>query len=39
MSSKLENGINAFIEQIDAPVASFFNSCVHCGICAEACLF
>ena len=25
--------------QIDAPVAAFFSSCVHCGICAEACLF
>ena len=39
MSSALENGINAFIEQIDRPVASFFNSCVHCGMCSEACLF
>jgi len=35
----LENGINAFVEQIDAPMAAFFNSCVHCGMCAEACLF
>jgi Fe-S oxidoreductase len=35
----LERGINAFKEQIDAPVAAFFNSCVHCGLCAEACLF
>jgi Fe-S oxidoreductase len=24
---------------MDAPVASFFSSCVHCGMCAEACLF
>jgi Fe-S oxidoreductase len=24
---------------IDAPIASFFASCVHCGLCAEACLF
>ncbi len=40
MSSKaLAHGINAFVEQIDRPVASFFNSCVHCGMCADACLF
>jgi len=35
----LERGLNAFKEQIDAPVAAFFSSCVHCGLCAEACLF
>jgi len=35
----LERGINALREQIDAPVASFFSSCVHCGMCADACLF
>ena len=35
----LERGINAFKEQIDAPVAAFFSSCVSCGMCAEACLF
>ncbi len=35
----LEKGINALKEQIDAPVAAFFSSCVHCGLCAEACLF
>ena len=34
-----ERGINALREQIDAPIASFFSSCVHCGMCAEACLF
>ncbi len=34
-----EKGYNAFKKEIDAPVASFFSSCVHCGICAEACLF
>ena len=32
----LAKGLNAFKEQIDAPTASFFNSCVHCGMCAEA---
>ena len=35
----LERGIEALKEQIDAPVASFFNSCVRCGMCADACLF
>ena len=35
----LERGLQALKEQIDAPVASFFNSCVHCGMCADACLF
>ena len=39
MSASLERGINAFKEQIDAPVASFFSSCVRCGLCANACLF
>jgi Fe-S oxidoreductase len=35
----LEQGINALKEQIDGPTAAFFSSCVHCGLCAEACLF
>ncbi|MET0065484.1 MAG: (Fe-S)-binding protein [Candidatus Thiodiazotropha sp.] len=35
----LERGMNAFREQISAPVAAFFSSCVNCGMCAEACLF
>ncbi len=39
MSASLQRGINVLKEVIDAPTASFFNSCVHCGICAEACLF
>ena len=34
-----ERGYNALKEQIDAPVAAFFSSCVHCGMCADACLF
>ncbi len=34
-----ERGYNALKEQIDAPVAAFLNSCVHCSMCAEACLF
>jgi len=39
MSASLDRGLNAFKEQIDAPVAAFFSSCVRCGLCAEACLF
>jgi Fe-S oxidoreductase len=35
----MERGINALREQIDAPIASYFSSCVHCGMCADACLF
>jgi Fe-S oxidoreductase len=37
--ASLEKGLNAFREQMNAPVASFFSSCVNCGMCAEACLF
>ncbi len=37
--TSLERGLNALREQIDAPTAAFFSSCVHCGLCAEACLF
>lgn len=39
MSASLERGLNAFREAMDAPIASFFNSCVRCGMCADACLF
>lgn len=39
MSEAFERGVAAMGEQIDAKVASYFSSCVHCGICAEACLF
>jgi len=35
----LERGLRAFREQIDAPTAAFFSSCVNCGICAQACPF
>ncbi|BAP56758.1 hypothetical protein THII_2461 [Thioploca ingrica] len=38
-AATFERGYNALKEQIDAPIASFFSSCVRCGICAEACLF
>jgi len=39
MSASLEKGINALKQQVDSTVAAFFSSCVHCGMCAEACLF
>ncbi len=39
MSVSLHKGVEAFKDQIDAPIASFFNSCVHCGLCASSCLF
>ncbi|UCB54757.1 MAG: (Fe-S)-binding protein [Thiotrichales bacterium] len=39
MSASFEKGYNALKEQVDASVASFFSSCVHCGMCSEACLF
>jgi len=35
----LERGVAILKEQINGPVAAYFSSCVHCGICAEACLF
>lgn len=38
-AASFERGYQAFKEQIDAPIASYFQSCVHCGLCAEACLF
>ncbi len=39
MSASLNKGINALKEQVDSSVAAFFSSCVHCGMCADACLF
>jgi Fe-S oxidoreductase len=35
----LERGLAAFRAEIDAPTAAFFSSCVHCGLCAQACPF
>ena len=35
----LDRGLQAWREEMDAPVASFFSSCVHCGLCATACPF
>ena len=34
-----ERGVAVLRKQIDAKVAAYFSSCVHCGLCAEACLF
>ena len=39
MSTALQSGIDTLKGQIDARVESYLSSCVHCGICAEACLF
>jgi len=39
MSASFESGIETLKSQIDARVESYLSSCVHCGICAEACLF
>ena len=39
MQRSLDKGISVLKEVIDAPIASYFSSCVHCGLCAEACLF
>lgn len=38
-TATLSRGLNALREQMDAPIATFFSSCVHCGLCADACLF
>jgi Fe-S oxidoreductase len=34
-----ERGVAVLRAQIDKKIASYFSSCVHCGLCAEACLF
>ena len=39
MSERFERGLQTLRDQMDTKVKSFFSSCVHCGICAEACLF
>lgn len=35
----LQVGIDTLRQQIDRKISSYFSSCVHCGLCAEACLF
>ncbi|MEG3640842.1 (Fe-S)-binding protein [Magnetococcus sp. PR-3] len=37
MKPSLERGLQVMREVVDAPIASFFSSCVSCGICAEVC--
>jgi Fe-S oxidoreductase len=39
MSDSLARGIEAMRAQMDTRVMSYLSSCVHCGICAAACLF
>ena len=39
MSDSLARGLEAMRAQMDTRVMSYMSSCVHCGICAEACLF
>jgi Fe-S oxidoreductase len=39
MSERLEKGLQVLRAEMDRKVMSFFSSCVHCGICAESCLF
>ena len=39
MNDSFKQGLDILDKQIDARVSSYFSSCVHCGLCAEACLF
>mgnify|MGYP001820963487 CR=1 FL=1 len=39
MSEQFQQGVIALGKQIDAKISAYFSSCVHCGLCAEACLF
>ncbi len=39
MSNKAEKAVEKFLQFTDAEAASFFEACVHCGECAEACQF
>jgi Fe-S oxidoreductase len=39
MSTSFQNGINTLKSVIDAPIAAYFSSCTHCGLCAQACIF
>jgi Fe-S oxidoreductase len=39
MSDRLALGLEAMRTQMDSRVMSYLSSCVHCGICADACLF
>ena len=39
MSAIAKKAVDKFLDVIDADVAAFAESCVHCGECAEACHF
>lgn len=39
MSATLDKGVRVLKEVIDSRIASYFSSCVHCGVCADACMF
>ena len=39
MTSKADIAVAKFLEHTDSEAASFFEACVHCGECAEACQF
>jgi len=39
MSAVAKKAVDKFLEVIDADIAAFAESCVHCGECAEACHF
>ena len=39
MSDKLQTGLETLRGQMDTRVMSYLSTCVHCGICADACLF
>jgi Fe-S oxidoreductase len=39
MNESFAKGVEVLKGQVDAKVSAYFSSCVHCGLCAEACLF
>ena len=39
MSTTTEIAVEKFLQHTDSEAASFFEACVHCGQCAEACHF
>ncbi|MCF6316675.1 MAG: (Fe-S)-binding protein [Marinosulfonomonas sp.] len=39
MTNKADIAVAKFLEYTDSEAASFFEACVHCGECAEACHF
>lgn len=39
MSTASQRAVDKFLDIIDADIAAFAESCVHCGECAEACHF